>query len=64
MSAQLVKKFKRADPSQADHEPSEPTSHEYFVQPYMWSCKNKVTWFWTSYSYADETTAQMLLASA
>jgi hypothetical protein len=24
MSAQLVKKFKRADPSRADHEPSEP----------------------------------------
>jgi hypothetical protein len=34
MSAQLVKKFKRADPSRADHEPSEPASHEHFVQPY------------------------------
>jgi hypothetical protein len=34
MLAQLVKKFKRAKLSWANHELNESASHEYFVQPY------------------------------
>jgi hypothetical protein len=35
MLAQLVTKLKRVELSRDDHEASELTSHEYFIQPYI-----------------------------
>jgi hypothetical protein len=35
MLAQLMIKLKRVESNRADHESSELTSHEYFVQPYQ-----------------------------